>query len=67
MSGHSRRAARARARSADLRLTGRNLKTWTKFHSWDPEIATQGDDAAVYNFVQLAPPRVVTLRLNLVY
>lgn len=60
-------AARARARSADLRLTGRNLKTWTDFHSWDPEIATQGDDAAVYNFVQLAPPRVVTLRLNLVY
>ena len=63
----ARWAARARARTADLRLTGRNLKTWTKFHSWDPEIATQGDDAAVYNFVQLAPPRVVSLRLNLVY
>jgi hypothetical protein len=57
-------AAHARA-SAVVRLTARNLGTWSKFGSWDPEIATQGDDAAVYNFVQLAPPRTYTVRLNL--
>ena len=56
---------RVGARTAVLRLTARNLGTWSKFGSWDPEIATQGTDAAVYNFVQLAPPRIWTLRLNL--
>ena len=57
--------ARVGAHTAVLRLTARNLGTWSKFGSWDPEIATQGNDAAVYNFVQLAPPRIWTLRLNL--
>ena len=57
--------ARGGVKSATLRLTARNLGTWSKFGSWDPEIATQGTDAAVYNFVQLAPPRIYTLRLNL--
>ena len=56
---------RAGVQNASLRLTARNLGTWSKFKSWDPEIATQGDDAAVYNFVQLAPPRIWTLRMNL--
>ena len=60
-----RYVARLRATSAVVRLTARNLGTWSKFGSWDPEIATQGDDAAVYNFVQLAPPRIYTVRLNL--
>jgi hypothetical protein len=56
---------RVGAHTAVLRLTARNLGTWSKFGSWDPEIATQGNDAAVYNFVQLAPPRIWTVRLNL--
>ena len=60
-----RYVARLRATSAIVRLTARNLGTWSNFGSWDPEIATQGDDAAVYNFVQLAPPRIYTVRLNL--
>ena len=60
-----RYVARFRATSAVVRLTARNIATWSKFGSWDPEIATQGDDAAVYNFVQLAPPRIWTLRMNL--
>lgn len=60
-----RYVARLRATSAIVRLTARNIATWSKFKSWDPEIATQGDDAAVYNFVQLAPPRIYTVRLNL--
>jgi TonB-linked SusC/RagA family outer membrane protein len=57
--------SRARARSAILRFTGRNLHTWSKFKSWDPEIATAGNDAAVYNFVQIAPLRTWTARLTL--
>jgi hypothetical protein len=56
---------RADIHSASIRLTARNLHTWSKFKSWDPEIATQGNDASVYNFVQLSPPRVWTLRMNL--
>ena len=60
-----RYVSRIRATSAVVRLTARNLGTWSKFKSWDPEIATQGDDAAVYNFVQLAPPRIWMLRMNL--
>ncbi len=52
-------------RTADLRLSVRNVGVWSNFGSWDPEIATQGNDAAVYNFVQPAPPRIWTLRLTL--
>jgi hypothetical protein len=53
------------AHSANIRITGRNLGLWTNYSSWDPELATQGNDAAVYNFSQIAPPRVFTARLNL--
>ena len=54
-----------RVHSADLRLSVRNVGVWSNFGSWDPEIATQGNDAAVYNFVQPAPPRIWSLRLSL--
>jgi TonB-linked SusC/RagA family outer membrane protein len=57
--------ARGGVHSAVVRLTARNIGTWSNFGSWDPEIATQGNDAAVYNFVQPAPPRIWTLRLSL--
>ena len=57
--------ARGGVRSASLRLTARNLGLWSNFKSWDPEIATQGNDAAVYNFVQLTPPRIWTVRMTL--
>ena len=60
-----RYVARVRANTAVIRLTARNLGIWSRFKSWDPEIATQGNDAAVYNFVQLSPPRIWTLRMNL--
>ena len=60
-----RYVAYVRGRTATIRLTGRNLAMWSQFKSWDPEIATQGDDAAAYNFVQLRAPRIWTVRLNL--
>jgi hypothetical protein len=60
-----RYVARGGIHSADLRLSVRNLGVWSNFGSWDPEIATQGNDAAVYNFVQPAPPRIWTLRFTL--
>ncbi len=51
-----------------MTLTGRNLAIWKKeFTSWDPEISTPSGlagDAAAYNFVQLAQPRMFTLRVN---
>lgn len=60
-----RYVSRGGVRTADLRLSVRNVGVWSNFGSWDPEIATQGNDAAVYNFVQPAPPRIWTLRLTL--
>ena len=60
-----RYVARVGANTAVIRLTARNIGIWSRFKSWDPEIATQGNDAAVYNFVQLSPPRIWTLRMNL--
>jgi hypothetical protein len=56
--------ARARAASGTLVFTARNLGTWTRFDSWDPENNTSGSDGPNYNFVQLAQPRVFLVRLN---
>ena len=55
----------ARARSATLVLTGRNLFLWTRFGSWDPENVTQSTDATNYNFGQQPQPRIFMLRANL--
>jgi TonB-linked SusC/RagA family outer membrane protein len=55
----------ARAQSATVVLTGRNLLMWTAFGSWDPENVTQSADAANYNFGQQAQPMILILRVNL--
>ncbi|MGQ0650302.1 MAG: SusC/RagA family TonB-linked outer membrane protein [Gemmatimonadaceae bacterium] len=60
-------ASFVRAGNASLQAVGRNLAIWTDFGSWDPENTTQGTDAANYNFVQLAQPRLFSLRVNLNY
>ncbi|MGQ0641394.1 MAG: TonB-dependent receptor domain-containing protein, partial [Gemmatimonadaceae bacterium] len=57
--------SRMRVASAAVVLTARNLATWTRFNSWDPENNTSGVDGPNYNFVQLAQPRVYLVRLNL--
>jgi TonB-linked SusC/RagA family outer membrane protein len=58
----------ARARSANLVFSARNMGIWTKeFTGWDPEILTTGTDATPYNFVQQGQPRTFLLRLNLGY
>ncbi|MGE3615359.1 MAG: SusC/RagA family TonB-linked outer membrane protein [Gemmatimonadales bacterium] len=57
-----------RAANGTLTLTARNLKLWTGFTSWDPEINTAAGtngDGPNYNFVQPGQPRTFLLRLNL--
>lgn len=57
----------ARARSANVVLTGRNLLMWKRTKTWDPENVTQSADASNYNFGQQAQPAIFILRLNLGY
>jgi TonB-dependent SusC/RagA subfamily outer membrane receptor len=57
--------SRVRIGSAAVVLTARNVATWSRFNSWDPENNTSGVDGPNYNFVQLAQPRVYLVRLNL--
>jgi hypothetical protein len=56
---------RLRIGSAAVVFTARNVATWTRFNSWDPENNTSGTDGPSYNFVQLAQPRIYLVRLNL--
>lgn len=54
------------ARGASISLSGRNLKTWTKYHGLDPEIvesATSNFNQSEFNTQPL--PRFYTLRFNL--
>jgi TonB-linked SusC/RagA family outer membrane protein len=61
-------ASYARARSASLVFSGRNIWIWTKeFSGADPESQTQAQDATPYSFVVLAQPRAFLLRVNLGY
>jgi hypothetical protein len=55
---------RMRVAATTLTLTARNVATITNFNSWDPENNTSGTDGPNYNFVQLAQPRVYTMRLT---
>jgi hypothetical protein len=57
----------ARARSANLVLTGRNLAMWKRTNTWDPENVTQSTDASNYNFGAQAQPAIFIVRLNLEY
>ena len=54
------------ARGASISLSGRNLKTWTKYPGLDPEIvesATSNFNQSEFNTQPL--PRFYTLRFNL--
>jgi hypothetical protein len=60
-----RLAQYARARNADVILTGRNLFLWKRTNTWDPENVTQSTDASNYSFGALPQPTTFLLRLNL--
>lgn len=53
------------ARAASLALAGRNLATWTDYTGIDPEVTMYGQSSIVQqDFMTLAPPRTVLLRLD---
>ncbi|MBI5600440.1 MAG: SusC/RagA family TonB-linked outer membrane protein, partial [Gemmatimonadetes bacterium] len=47
-------AARAKARTLKFTFSGRNLKTWTKYWSFDPEFSNFGN-SNFNRFIDLAP------------
>ena len=53
------------ARAASFTLAGRNLATWTDYTGLDPEVTTYGQSRIEQqDFMTLAPPRTVMLRLD---
>jgi hypothetical protein len=65
LSAPNRFARSLRARSLGLTLAGRNLKTWTDYTGFDPEInSSPGTNFTTQEFLTLPPTRTWTLRLN---
>jgi hypothetical protein len=63
----ARLATRMRANTGSIVLSGRNLKTWTKYRGVDPEndfTATDGGDAPS-DFQTLGPATYFTFRISL--
>ena len=58
-----------RVSSAQLQLSARNLKTWTKYSGYDPEVSNFGNVAAGRNqdVTPFPPSRTFWLGLNLVF
>lgn len=58
-----------RVSSAQLQFSGRNLKTWTKYSGYDPEVSNFGNVAAGRNqdVTPFPPSRTFWLGLNLVF
>ena len=58
-----------RVSSAQLQLSGRNLKTWTRYTGYDPEVSNFGNVAAGRNqdVTPFPPSRTFWLGLNLVF
>jgi TonB-dependent SusC/RagA subfamily outer membrane receptor len=57
---------RAFGRALELSITGRNLKTWTDYKGFDPEInSTPGANFSTSDFLTLPPTRNWTARLSM--
>jgi len=58
-------AAKARARSLALTIAGRNLKTWTKYKGFDPEVNASTGSFTQFDFLTQPPLRFWTTRFDL--
>ncbi len=57
-----------RADGASITVAGRNLKTWTKYTGFDPEVnSTPASNFSTSDFLTLPPNRIWTARLSLNY
>jgi hypothetical protein len=55
-------------RDLSLIIAGRNLKTWTKYSGFDPELnAAPGANFTTQDFLTLPPNRTWTARLNVAF
>ena len=56
------------AQGLDVTIAGANLKTWTKYTGFDPELNSQPyDNFSTSDFLTLPPSRTWTARLNLTF
>ncbi len=61
-------ARRIAARGATLTFAARNLRTWTNYKGFDPEVSTAGQNNFVLaDFLTLPPVRYYTFRVTLNY
>jgi TonB-dependent SusC/RagA subfamily outer membrane receptor len=62
----TRRLGRLAPREASLTLSGRNLRTWTRYRGLDPEISTSGQSTfGSVEYLSQPPVRYLTARLTL--
>jgi TonB-linked SusC/RagA family outer membrane protein len=61
-------AQRFGLQNLDFTIAGRNLKTWTDYKGFDPEVnATAGNNFVTQEFLTLPPSRTWTARINVTF
>jgi TonB-dependent starch-binding outer membrane protein SusC len=61
-------AQRFGVQNLDFTIAGRNLKTWTDYKGFDPEVnATAGNNFVTQEFLTLPPSRTWTARINVTF
>ena len=55
------------ASALTITVAGRNLKTWTKYSGFDPELSQVGQGTTVRDFLTLPPNRYWSARIDLTY
>jgi hypothetical protein len=61
-------AHRVGLQNMSLTIAGANLKTWTKYKGFDPEVnSTAGNNFATSEFLTLPPSRTWTARINVTF
>lgn len=60
-------AAAARAETVGFTVAGRNLKTWSKYRGFDPEINASTANFTQFDFLSQGPLRVWTARLDVTF
>lgn len=60
-------AAKAGAKSMSLTVAGRNLKTWTKYKGFDPEVNASTGSFTQFDFLTQPPLRLWTTRIDLAF
>ena len=55
------------ASGLSITVAGRNLKTWTKYSGFDPEVSSVGQGTTIQDFLTLPPNRYWSARVDLTF